>query len=79
MRLGFAVLVLTAAALGPATVRAQALGPQATESPPEPELPAPLPPPLPPAPLPDAMRFGGTVRYVVEAVEVRGNRKTDPG
>jgi hypothetical protein len=78
MRLGFAVLVLTAAALGPATVRAQALGPQATESPPEPELPAPLPPPPPPAPLPDAMRFGGTVRYVVEAVEVRGNRKTDP-
>jgi outer membrane protein insertion porin family len=55
MRLGFAVLVLTAAALGPATVRAQA-----------------------PAPLPDAMRFGGAVRYVVEAVEVRGNRKTDP-
>jgi outer membrane protein insertion porin family len=80
MRLGFAVLVLTAAVVGPATVRAQALGPRTPEPPPQAPLPAPLPPaPVPaPPPPPDAMRFGGTVRYIVEAVEVHGNRKTDP-
>jgi outer membrane protein insertion porin family len=61
MRLGIAVLVLTAAGVAPAAARAQATGPQPAA-----------------APLPDATRFGGAVRYLVQAVEVRGNRKTDP-
>jgi outer membrane protein insertion porin family len=81
MRLGI-VLGLTGAVtvclLGPATVRAQALGPQTPEPPPEAPLPAPLPPLSAPPPPPDSLRFGGAVRYVVEAVEVHGNRKTDP-
>ena len=82
MRLGFAVLGLTGAATvraGPATVRAQALGPRTPEPPPAGAAARAAAAAAPARRRrPTATRFGGAVRYLVEAVEVHGNRKTDP-
>jgi outer membrane protein insertion porin family len=74
MRRGIAVLVLTHLAVSSAVAQPSGVPP--------PPLPVPEAPPSPvaqPAGELPAHDVGGGIRYLVEAVLIQGNRKTDPG